>query len=134
MYKLTLYGVIRTADNAVIPMDDGNRDYRKYLDWLSAGNVPEPADPEPADPEPDIVTISADSNIIIGDGIDEILLNVTGKPNTLITLNVLTGASPSTINIQLDENGSGVQAFSCYTSPTVIVFSYGEIIAKVRSL
>jgi hypothetical protein len=36
--------VIRIADGAAIPMSQSNRDYIKYLEWLSAGNEPEPAD------------------------------------------------------------------------------------------
>ena len=44
--------IIRLSDNAFIPADPGNRDYREYLDWLSAGNTPEPAPPPPP-PGPD---------------------------------------------------------------------------------
>ena len=34
----------RLFDNAFIPMSEGNTDYQKYLEWLAAGNTPEPAD------------------------------------------------------------------------------------------
>ena len=44
MYQLTTSTSIkRPSDGAFIPNDPGNRDYREYLDWLEAGNTPEPA-------------------------------------------------------------------------------------------
>jgi hypothetical protein len=44
--------ILRLADNAFIPAAPGNRDYREYLEWLEAGNTPEPA-PAPPAPGPD---------------------------------------------------------------------------------
>ena len=37
-------GIKRLSDNAFIPFDPQNRDYAEYLAWLSAGNLPIPAD------------------------------------------------------------------------------------------
>tara|TARA_B100000424_G_C22651416_1_gene359185 strand:- start:27 stop:200 length:174 start_codon:yes stop_codon:yes gene_type:complete len=36
--------ILRTSDNAAIPKDEGNVDYQIYLNWLAAGNTPDPAD------------------------------------------------------------------------------------------
>ena len=50
MYQLTTStSILRLADNAHIPPDPGNRDYREFLEWVEAGNTPEPA-PEPTAP------------------------------------------------------------------------------------
>ena len=52
-YQLTTSDtILRLADNAFIPPSPGNRDYREYLEWVEAGNTPEPA-PEPPAPGPD---------------------------------------------------------------------------------
>jgi len=45
MYQLTQDDtILRLADNAFIPPDPDNRDYREYLAWLAEGNEPLPAD------------------------------------------------------------------------------------------
>ena len=52
MYKLTnsiIPGqpsnmVIRVFDNAWIPFDPDNTDYKAYLIWLEEGNTPEPTE------------------------------------------------------------------------------------------
>lgn len=46
-YQLTADGVRRLADGAIIPPDEGNRDWREYQDWVAEGSQPEPAPVQP---------------------------------------------------------------------------------------
>ncbi|MFJ2989942.1 hypothetical protein ACIPF8_18915 [Collimonas sp. NPDC087041] len=45
-YKLSLLDgyVTKVDSNQTIPFADGNAEYAQYLEWLSEGNTPEPAD------------------------------------------------------------------------------------------
>jgi hypothetical protein len=36
--------IIRLSDMAAIPFCNDNTDYQRYLEWVAAGNTPEPAD------------------------------------------------------------------------------------------
>ena len=52
-YQLTTGDTIkRLSDDAFIPPDPANTDYQAYLEWVEAGNTPEPA-PEP-EPTPEL--------------------------------------------------------------------------------
>jgi hypothetical protein len=42
----TMQTVLRVEDQAFIPFDEGNRDYREYLEWTAKGNTADPA-PDP---------------------------------------------------------------------------------------
>ena len=57
-YQLTQNGsILRTADGALIPASTDNRDYQAYLDWVNAGNTPDPA---PVEALADVVAGLAD--------------------------------------------------------------------------
>lgn len=46
MYRLTSAGIIvRISDNAFIPNDPENSDFRAYRRWVDEGNTPEPTEP-----------------------------------------------------------------------------------------
>lgn len=36
--------VRRESDGAIIPFDEGNRDYKVYLAWVAEGNTPDPVE------------------------------------------------------------------------------------------
>jgi hypothetical protein len=36
--------ILRVSDMTYIPFDINNTDYQRYLEWVAAGNTPEPAD------------------------------------------------------------------------------------------
>jgi hypothetical protein len=50
-YKHIMFGdrvndtvILRIEDNACVPLDPANADYKEYLKWLAEGNTPLPAD------------------------------------------------------------------------------------------
>ncbi len=68
MYKLLRENAVqRIEDGACIPFDQGNREYRDYLEWVAEGNTPNPADPPPP---PD--TRRAEAHAALQDVIDEV--------------------------------------------------------------
>ena len=36
--------IIREEDNAIIPLDNSNKDYQEYLAWVAEGNTAEEAE------------------------------------------------------------------------------------------
>lgn len=101
MYQLTQFDtILRLSDGASIPPDTGNADYREYLEWVAAGNTPEPVPTPPPSTEPDyqnfldeviasalyqkILTQSAGSTVIntaFSAAMGALILAALGKPN-----------------------------------------------------
>ena len=44
--KISTSQILRIYDNAYIPFDLANNDYKQYVEWLSEGNTPLPPDQE----------------------------------------------------------------------------------------
>ena len=46
IYKLLDGGqcILFAPSQKIIPADEGNKDYQEYLEWLAAGNQPDPAE------------------------------------------------------------------------------------------
>jgi hypothetical protein len=42
LYQLGKACIVRLTDAAIIPLDPANTDYAAYLDWIAAGNTPDP--------------------------------------------------------------------------------------------
>ncbi len=42
LYNITI--VVRKSDGASIPIDETNKDYQEYLEWVAEGNTPEEAE------------------------------------------------------------------------------------------
>ncbi|WP_128941075.1 hypothetical protein [Bradyrhizobium zhanjiangense] len=70
-YQLTATdaAVIRTADQALIPNDEANRDWQEYQQWLADGGVPDPYVPPPQ-PEPGSIppTLVASAHAAVSGG------------------------------------------------------------------
>jgi hypothetical protein len=58
MYKLIdEKSVLRTVDNAVIPLDENNSDYTQYLVWVAEGNIAEIVEGVPVQEAPSNLNI-----------------------------------------------------------------------------
>lgn len=83
-YKLTKEGYIKRDDGACIPVDDKNSHYKEYLDWVDAGNVPDPIDP-PTQAELDLETTKEQTRQDILDAkVDTKFQNLISKTPTQV--------------------------------------------------
>lgn len=123
-YQLTTGGV--KAGDTFIPNDERNADYRKYLEWLSKGNVPEPADPEPVRQ----IKINPSQQIILANGIDVAKVTITGEPGATVEYTVI--GEP--FEAELDAGGQDTIELTSDTPNTTIVVQAGTAKAVIYAV
>lgn len=121
-YTLTSSDV-RSSAGAIIPFDNNNRDYRAYLDWVAAGNTPNPVDPEPVRE----TSMSPSQQIILADGVDVATVTITGEPGALIDYTV-NGEAQS---LTLDGSGTDALELTCDTPNTTLLVQAGNAKAVI---
>lgn len=121
-YKLNQNGgVIR--DGVFIPEDETNRDYRQYLDWVAAGNTPDPADQAPAI----VLTVSPLQQIIFADGEDVAMVRFSGEPGATVDY-MVNGQGQS---LTLDDSGTDTLELTCDTPNTTLLVQAGTARAVI---
>ena len=106
MYKKTnnTY-IIRVTDNAIIPDDVKNTDYREYLAWINAGNTALPVDPksqEELDYESRVNHNKVEKNKAINDVVVKYLLEHTAEEiETYVKSNISTLAEAKNVIAKL---------------------------------
>lgn len=67
MFKLTRNPalILRLADGALVPADERNADYQRFLAWQAEGNTPAAADPPPAPTQDEINTAAAKADAVL---------------------------------------------------------------------
>lgn len=121
-YKLNIDGGV-VRNEVFIPEDEGNRDYKQYLDWLAAGNTPDPADQAPAI----ALTVSPSQQIILADGLDLATVTFRGDPGATVNYTV-NGQAQS---LTLDDTGVDVLELTCDTPNTTLLVQVGSARAVI---
>lgn len=124
-YKIISNGIIR-EDGANIPVNLSNKDYREYLDWVAAGNTPDPADQMP----PRQTALSPSQQIILANGEDAALVTITGQPGALINYTV-NGEAQS---LTLDASGADALELTCDTPNTTLLVQAGTAKAVILAV
>lgn len=113
MYKLTLENkvVIRLSDNAFIPVDPSNSDFKEYQKWVAAGNTPEPADL----PEEVVVELS---EVVVSPWQFRKALNQLGLRQAV------EGMVAASDNIEIKDGWEFTTEFRRY-DPFIVMMAYG---------
>lgn len=134
------YQVIqRIEDGAYIPEDINNGDYRHYLVWIAAGNIPENipyVPPTPLEEGAESATVSyVDSSIsslesLINDISNNITSQLAGKLNISANASALQEKSAADINVYSNpavqhKHPSACKAWAQFNANGIIDISYG---------
>ena len=114
------------CDNGTsIPINVNNKDYRAYLAWLSAGNIPASEESAPRQ-----TTLSPSQQIILANGEDAALVTITVEPGTLIDYTINGEAQSLTI----DASGQDVLELTCDTPNTTLLVQAGTAKAVILAV
>ena len=72
--------ILRIADGAYIPSDNGNIDWKAYLAWKNAGNSPEPAPVEPAQVPASVTMRQARLALLAAGKLDDVEAAINALP------------------------------------------------------
>lgn len=113
MYKLSQNPAIIILDGSAIPIDPHNADYQQYLDWLAAGNTPEPAD----EPTPEEITRQEE---------------ITQAPLTARQFFVATPAAIDFIRLAPEDQATQIDAMTTAQLKTVIKYLTVAVSALIK--
>jgi len=85
---------------------------------------------------PKVISIESDKHLLIGDGIDEAVITVTGRPGLHVSIDVLVGETLTSLSLNLSIDtetslGKGEKIITCDTPASLIVLSYENISEEV---
>ena len=107
--------ILRESDGASIPPDPRNADDQNYLQWLAAGNTPDPA---PAAPAP-IVTLTFAQFMALFTQAEQLAIASSNDPQVRLFVIMATGIGATGIQLNDERVVAGVN-YLTVTSPAIL--------------